>query len=52
MDPAVDRATVAAQALPYVADFDDAEFHRYDRHRFAPVRSLLGKKIDGVMRGA
>ena len=38
--------------LAYVVDYDDATFHRYDRHRLAPVRRLLGQKIDRVMQGA
>jgi glycosyltransferase involved in cell wall biosynthesis len=38
--------------VPYIVDYDDAEFHRYDSHWFAPVRFLLGNKIDGVMRRA
>jgi len=38
------------RGVPIVADYDDAVFHRYDRHRLAPVRWLLGGKIDGVMR--
>lgn len=37
---------------PLVVDYDDAVFHRYDQHRFALVRGLLGKKIDRVMRRA
>ena len=40
------------RTVPYVVDYDDAEFHRYDNHKSAAVRFLLGKKIDGVMRGA
>lgn len=35
-----------------VVDYDDAVFHRYDAHRSALVRSMLGRKIDGVMRRA
>ena len=35
-----------------VVDYDDAVFHRYDAHRSSLVRSLLGRKIDGVMRRA
>jgi glycosyltransferase involved in cell wall biosynthesis len=35
--------------VPYVVDYDDAVFHRYDMHRSAIVRSLLGNKIDRVM---
>lgn len=38
--------------IPYVVDYDDAVFHRYDMHRSAVVRSLLGKKIDHVMNHA
>ena len=38
--------------VPLVVDYDDAVFHRYDRHRLAFVRALLGKKIDAVMHRA
>ena len=38
--------------IPYVVDYDDAAFHRYDLHSFAAVRWLLGHKIDRVMRHA
>ncbi|MFQ5616690.1 MAG: glycosyltransferase family 4 protein [Anaerolineales bacterium] len=37
---------------PYIADYDDAIFHRYDRPKNPIVRLLLGKKIDSVMRRA
>lgn len=37
---------------PYVVDYDDAAFHRYDRHANPLVRLLLGRKIDRVMRRA
>jgi glycosyltransferase involved in cell wall biosynthesis len=37
-------------SVPIVSDYDDAVFHRYDRHRFGPVRWLLGRKIDRVMK--
>ena len=33
-------------------DYDDAVFHRYDAHRRVLVRSLLGHKIDALMRRA
>lgn len=36
--------------IPIVSDYDDAVFHRYDMHRRAAVRHLLGSKIDQVMR--
>jgi len=38
--------------IPYVVDYDDAVFHRYDLHGKFLVRFLLGKKIDRVMHGA
>jgi glycosyltransferase involved in cell wall biosynthesis len=38
--------------VPYVVDYDDAMFHRYDQHTRSVVRWLLGTKIDGVMRAA
>lgn len=36
----------------YVVDYDDATFHSYDQHWFAPARAAFGKKIDAVMRAA
>jgi len=38
--------------IPYLVDYDDAIFHRYDLNRLLPVRWLLGKKIDRVMENA
>lgn len=38
--------------IPYVVDYDDAVFHRYDMHRSFLIRALLGRKIDHVMRRA
>jgi glycosyltransferase involved in cell wall biosynthesis len=38
--------------VPYVVDYDDAVFHRYDRHQSSAIRLLLGRKIDQVMREA
>ena len=37
---------------PVIVDYDDAVFHRYDRHPSALVRSLLGAKIDRIMHAA
>jgi glycosyltransferase involved in cell wall biosynthesis len=37
------------RGVPVVSDYDDAVFHRYDQHRRALVRGLLGHKIDRVM---
>ena len=36
--------------IPYVVDYDDAVFHRYGLHSSSLVRTLLGHKIDRVMR--
>jgi len=36
--------------VPYVVDYDDALFHKYDCHSSPCVRRLLGRKIDVVMR--
>lgn len=37
------------KGIPYVVDYDDAWFHRYESHWASP---LLGHKIDAVMHGA
>lgn len=38
------------KGVPVVSDYDDAVFHRYDRHGLWPVRWMLGRKIDLVMQ--
>lgn len=38
--------------VPYVVDFDDAWFHRYDLQRSKLLRAMLGGKIDIVMHRA
>lgn len=38
--------------IPFVVDYDDAVFHRYDQHHLSIVRKILGDKIDAVMRRA
>ncbi len=35
------------EGIPYVVDYDDAWFHRYENHWLSP---LLGRKIDAVMQ--
>ena len=35
-----------------VVDYDDAVFHRYDTHPQPLIRSLLGNKIDRIMKSA
>src|SRR5437764_1418375 len=37
------------EGIPYVVDYDDAWFHRYENHWLSP---LLGRKVDAVMRVA
>ena len=50
--PAVAERILKALRIPYVVDYDDALFHRYDLHRLWPIRAVLGRKIDAVMRHA
>ena len=38
--------------VPYIVDYDDALFHRYDTHSNRLVRKIFGNKIDAVMRNA
>lgn len=50
--PAFAERALKVMGVPYVVDYDDALFHRYDCHSNVWVRRLLGKKIDKVMRHA
>jgi glycosyltransferase involved in cell wall biosynthesis len=50
--PAWGEALLAASGIPYVVDYDDAIFHRYDLHPHGLVRALLRGKVDAVMRRA
>ncbi|MBN1684172.1 MAG: glycosyltransferase family 4 protein [Gammaproteobacteria bacterium] len=38
--------------IPYIIDYDDALFHRYDQNRNYFIRKFFGKKIDYIMRSA
>ena len=38
--------------IPYVVDYDDAQFHAYDRSNSKLVRFILSDKIDTVMSNA
>jgi len=40
------------QGVPYVVDYDDAQFHHYDLNSSAVVRWLLKDKHDGIMARA
>lgn len=50
--PAWLESLLLKSRTPYVAEYDDATFHRYDQHNSGIVRWLLGKKIDLVMAGS
>ncbi|MCL7743687.1 glycosyltransferase family 4 protein [Guyparkeria hydrothermalis] len=50
--PAFAERLLRAAGVPYVVDYDDALFHRYDLHSSKLVRGVLGRKIDVVMRDA
>jgi len=47
-----DLFELLAAGRPQVVDYDDAVFHRYDNHPSNLVRSLLGRKLDRIMRRA
>ena len=40
------------RCTPYVLDYDDAVFHTYDCHRWAIVRMIYGRRLDGLMAHA
>ncbi|MFK2875921.1 glycosyltransferase family 4 protein [Rhodanobacter hydrolyticus] len=46
------ESLLARSARPYVVDYDDALFHKYDMSSSPLVRRVLGRKIDQVMRGS
>jgi glycosyltransferase involved in cell wall biosynthesis len=50
--PASAELILKAFGTPYIVDYDDALFHKYDLHRLHVVRVLLGRKIDAVMKNA
>lgn len=50
--PGIVEMLATAWGVPYLVDYDDAIFHRYDRHPSRLIRMLFGGKIDGVMRRA
>ncbi|WP_375402478.1 glycosyltransferase family 4 protein [uncultured Sphingomonas sp.] len=50
--PGAFERALSARSIPYVVDWDDAVFHRYDRHPCGLVRRSLGRKFDPLLRGA
>ena len=49
MLPAWAESALRRLRVSTVVDYDDAVFHRYDRHSNRWVRRILGRKIDTVM---
>lgn len=47
--PAFLELLLLRRIRPLAVDYDDAVFHRYDKHRSALVRWVLGRKIDRIM---
>jgi glycosyltransferase involved in cell wall biosynthesis len=50
--PDVVERVLTPSGVPYIVDYDDAQFHRYDKHPVSAVRYLLGSKLDRVMSRA
>ncbi|SFS08199.1 Glycosyltransferase involved in cell wall bisynthesis [Dyella sp. OK004] len=46
------ESMLGRSARPYVVDYDDALFHKYDLSPSPVVRGVLGRKIDRVMEHA
>jgi glycosyltransferase involved in cell wall biosynthesis len=50
--PATVERLLDGLGIPFIVDYDDAIFHRYDQSSSLWIRKLLGKKIDRVMASA
>lgn len=50
--PSLFESVLGRTSIPYLVDYDDAIFHRYDQHDSHVVRRLLGRKIAHVMANA
>jgi glycosyltransferase involved in cell wall biosynthesis len=46
------ESILLGKRIPFVVDYDDAVYHRYDLHARGIVRRILGRKIDQVMSHA
>ena len=46
------ESLIMKSTVPYIVDYDDAIFHRYDQHPVRLVRILMERKIDKVMKHA
>lgn len=50
--PGLSESLLKKLGVPYVVDYDDAIFHRYERHPNSMIRSFLKNKIDRIMKNA
>ncbi|OEU47122.1 MAG: glycosyl transferase family 1 [Desulfobulbaceae bacterium S5133MH15] len=50
--PAWAEIALSRFGIPYIVDYDDAIFHRYDQNLRKVVRTFLGNKIAMIMRHA
>lgn len=50
--PALIEFALLPRHLPFILDYDDAVFHRYDMHSSPIVRWALGRKLDRLMARA
>jgi glycosyltransferase involved in cell wall biosynthesis len=50
--PAWGETLLAGLGIPYVVDYDDAIFHKYDLHQNVALQTLFRFKIDTIMRRA
>jgi glycosyltransferase involved in cell wall biosynthesis len=50
--PAFFEMLFIPKRVKLVLDYDDAVFHRYDEHKSALVRRMLGRKLDTLMKRA
>ncbi|MDM8542149.1 glycosyltransferase family 4 protein [Desulfococcaceae bacterium HSG9] len=50
--PCLGELLLTYAKIPYVVDYDDAIFHRYDSHSNKYIQTFLGNKIDVIMRHA
>jgi glycosyltransferase involved in cell wall biosynthesis len=47
--PAFFETALYKTSVPYVIDYDDAVFHRYDQHPNPIIRGLLSRRIERIM---
>jgi len=50
--PAWSEELLNLRGIPYVIDYDDAVYHRYDNHRDPLIRAMLGNSIAAAMQHA